>query len=197
MWHAGVVHVTPAEVFAERVQNREPAFLPTHDGTCRVLLIANQQAPPQCAPPVDPLPAECRRPDAMCYAVMDGDSSRYVPAPSNGFFYRVAEPSWPVGGPLAAGIRRVLREADPSARVWRVDSPRRWRERFLTADIAVVLVSTEAAVIHVARMTEAARRELAVDPTLRVVPLIAADDTHDVAAVHSNFAVIVSRRAGR
>jgi hypothetical protein len=196
MWQAGWVHVTPAEVFAERTQGREPAFAPSHDGSCRVLLIANQQAPVQCAPPTEPLPSWCRYTDALCYAVSNGETARYVRAPMNGFFYRAAEPSWPAGGPLALGIHRVLRAADPTVRVWRVESPRRWRERLTDASIGVVLTSPEVTVIHITRLSDSARRTIASDPNVRVVPLIPSAGASEDAVALSNLAVIIRRRAG-
>jgi hypothetical protein len=160
MWDAGWVRVTPAEVFAERAQHREPASVPSHDGSCSVLLIAEQQAPIECAPPAAPLPAACRAPGAMCYAVMRGEDARYVPASNNGFFHMAARRSWPAGGPLAAAMRRVLKEADASARVWRAEDPRRWRDEFPDTDIAAVLGSDRAVVVYVARATETALPQL-------------------------------------
>jgi hypothetical protein len=192
LWEAGLVHVTPAEVFAERTQGREPAFAPSHDGRCRVILIANQQAPVQCAPPTEPLPSSCRASGAMCYAIAEGDRWRYVSAPANGFFYQVAEPSWPAGGPLAAGIHRVLHDANPAARVWRAENPRRWRERIGDADIGVVLSSPGVTVIHIQRLSEATRLRLVDDRTVTVTPLIASG-TADLPSALTNVAVVIRR----
>jgi hypothetical protein len=196
LWDRGWVHITPAEVFAERTQGREPAVVPSHDGSCRVLLIADQQAPAQCRPPTEPLPSWCRQPSALCYAVADGLGARYVRAPMNGFFFRFADRSWPAGGPLAAGIHRVLREADPQARVWRLDNPRRWRERLGSAEIGVVLATPDVTVIHVLRVAESARQVLAADQDLRIVPLITRADAGN-AEMWTNLAVIVKRDGGR
>jgi hypothetical protein len=196
VWDRGWLYATPAEVFAERTQGREPAFLPSHDGGCRVLLIADQQAPAQCPPPTEPLPSWCRQPSALCYAIVTGDRARYVRAPMNGFFFRFADWSWPAGGPLAAGVHRLLREADSHARVWRLDNPRRWRERLGNADIGVVLTTPNVTVIHVLRVTESARQALAGDEGLRIVPLISSADTGS-AGVWTNLAIIVKREAGR
>lgn len=190
MWDAGLVHVTPAEVFAERTQGREPAFAPGHDGSCRVLLIAEQQSPVQCRPPVESLPSWCRGPAAMCYAITDGNSARYIRAPANGFFYRAAEPSWPAGGPLAGAMHRVLREADPNERVWRVENPRRWRERLAGADIGVVLSTADASVIYIPRLTEAARAAM-IATGMTIVPLLTGGSSN--AAPLSNLAVVVPR----
>jgi hypothetical protein len=185
MWSAGWVQVTPAEVFAERTSGREPALLPTQDGGCRILLIADQQAPASCAPPTEPLPSRCRAAGAMCYAIVAGDTSRYVPAPNNGFFYRVADASWPAGGPLAAGMHRVLREADPAARVWRLENRMRWRDRLPGLDVGAVLRSGDIAVIYIPRATDEARRALAADGH-QVIPLIPPAET-------SNLAVVIRR----
>lgn len=182
LWSSGWLHVTPAEVFAERTQGREPAFVPAHDGTCAVLLIADQQAPVQCVPPMESLPAWCRGPGAMCYAIRDGDDRRYLPAPTNGFFYMVTQPSWPAGGPLAAAMHRVLRDADPNADVWRVDNSRRWRERLPGADIGVVLSAREATVIHIARTTDDTRRAME-NAGLTVVALLEGTNTDNLAVV--------------
>jgi hypothetical protein len=187
MWSRGWVHVTPAEVFAERSQGREPALAPSHDGRCRILLIANQRAPVQCAPPVEPLPAWCRGTPSMCYAVAEGDARRYVPAPANGFFYQAAEPSWPAGGPLATAIHRVLRDADPHAQAWRVDNSRRWRERFAGADVGVVLSTLDATVVYIMRLSEDSRRRLSEDPALDVVELLGPD------APLTNLALVIRR----
>jgi hypothetical protein len=183
MWNSGWVHITPAEVFAERTQGREPAFAPSHDGHCRVLLIADQQAPIHCAPPVDPLPASCRAPGAMCYAVTALDSYRYVTAPGNGFFYRVAQPSWPAGGPLAGAVHQVMRHANVNTRTWRVDNSRRWRERFEGADLGVVLSSPETAVIHVLRLSADARARLDADGEIQVVELQSGSPLQNLALV--------------
>ena len=182
LWSTGWMHVTPAEVFAERTQGREPAVAPAHDGTCHVLLVADQQAPVQCAPPLQPLPAWCRGSGAMCYAIGQGQEARYIPAPTNGFFYRVAQPSWPAGGPLAAAMHRVLRDADPEARVWRVDNARPWRERFVGADIGVVLSAPSATVVHLLRTTEDARRTME-NAGLTVVPLLGGARAENLAVV--------------
>jgi hypothetical protein len=188
-WAAGWVHVTPAEVFAERTQGREPAVAPSHDGSCRVLLIADQQAPVQCAPPVEPLPAWCRGAGAMCFAIVGADGARYVRAPQNGFFYQVATATWPAGGPLAAAVQRVLHDADPAARVWRLDNPRRWRERWRGAEINVVLSRPGVSVVHIARATDAARRALDEDAGLQVIELLPARQP-DAAALLTNLAVV-------
>jgi hypothetical protein len=195
-WEAGWVHVTPAEVFAERTQGREPASAPSHEGGCEILLIANQQAPVQCAPPREPLPSWCRGADAMCYAVVAEDgAARYVRAPQNGFFYRAAEPAWPAGGPLAAAIHRVLREADPSAGAWRVENPRRWREGLSGADIGVVLSRPGVSVIHILRASDSARRALADQAELQVITLLPGRAPVEETTL-TNLAVI-ARRPGR
>jgi hypothetical protein len=130
----------------------------------------------------------------MCYALIEDDKVRYIPAPANGFFYRVAEPSWPAGRPLAAGIGRVLQEADPEARAWRVDNDRRWRERLAESDVGVVLQSPRATVVYLRRTSERERRVLEADETLRLVPLlrevVPGDDRH-----LQNLALIVRRAA--
>jgi hypothetical protein len=195
VWQSGWMHVTPAEVFAERAQGREPAFAPSHDGSCRILLIADQHAPVNCPPPVEPLPAWCRQPSAMCYALVAADTVKYVRAPVNGFFYRVPEFSWPAAGPLAAGVHRVLREADPGARVWRVDTPRRWRERF-GVEVGVVLTTPNVTVIHIPRVAEHVRQTLAADESLHLVPLILEPWVMG-REQWTNLAVIVKRESGR
>jgi hypothetical protein len=189
MWNAGLVHATLAEVFVERTQGREPAVAPAHDGTCGVLLIADQQSPVQCPPPVEPLPSSCRRPGAMCYAIVEPHGARYVTAPNNGFFYNVAQTSWPAGGPLAAGVNRVLREADPGARAWRLDNPRRWRELFPGAEIGAVLRGSDVIVIHITRASEEARQAIAANASYRLDELIPS-------AQLTNLAVTI-RRTGR
>jgi hypothetical protein len=185
MWSRGWVQVTPAEVFAERTSGREPAVLPTHDGACRILLIADQQAPASCVPPIEPLPSRCRAAGAMCYAIVDGESSRYVTAPGNGFFYRVADTSWPAGGPLAVGMHRVLRATDPTARVWRVENRMRWRDRLPGVDVGAVLRSGDVAVIYIPQASDEGRRALLADGQV-VIPLIPP-------AQSSNLAVVIRR----
>ena len=182
LWSLGIVHVTPAEVFAERVQGREPAFAPTHDGSCHILLLSHEQSPPQCAPPVDPLPAWCRGTGAMCYAVVERERVRYVPAPQNGFYYQVAAPSWPASGPLASNVRQLLQEVDPTARVWRVDNPRRWRDRFPGVEIAMVVRSAKVAVMYVARASEDGYRVLAAQGDT-IVPLLPSSERTNLAVV--------------
>jgi hypothetical protein len=197
MWQKGWVAATPAEVFAERSQGREPATAPAHDGTCHVLLIADQQAPVQCAPPVAPLPATCRGPGQMCYAVMDDEQVRYVPAPTNGFFYQVAQPAWPAGGPLAAAVHALLRQADPNARVWRVENARRWRERLAGADVGVVLSSPAAVVIHITRTTRAAAETIEQDLGVRLSPLLPGSGTESESSLLTNIGVVIPRSGGR
>jgi hypothetical protein len=182
MWRRGLVHVTPAEVFAERAQGREPAFAPGHDGTCSVMLIADQQAPAQCPPPAAPLPAWCRGTGAMCYAVVDNGSAHYVPAPVNGFFYRAAPQSWPAGGPLAAAMSRVMREASPSTRAWQVDNSRRWREIFADAALGTVLTSPEATVVYVLRASDRTLRMID-DQGWTVTPLVGESPTDNLAVI--------------
>jgi hypothetical protein len=192
MWSEGWVHVTPAEVFAERVQGREPAFAPAHDGDCSILLIVNQQAPVQCAPPTQPLPRNCRQPGAMCYAMSDDSTTRYVVAPTNGFFYNAAEPAWPAGGALAQGINQILRDADAPTRVWRSENARRWRERLGGADVAAVLTSDRATVVYVAR---AAPESLAAIESLdgRVYTLIPFGPLDRARSPLTNLALVLSR----
>lgn len=186
LWSRGWVHVTPAEVFAERSQGREPALAPGHDDRCGVLLIADQRAPVQCVPPVEPLPSWCRDTGAMCYALPAGEGRTYVRAPANGFYYQVAEPSWPAGGPLAEAIHKVLLDADANARIWRVENSRRWRERFAGADLGVVLSTSDVFVVYILRLSQETRRRLEEDPTLSVVQLL----NHDSA---TNLAVVLPR----
>jgi hypothetical protein len=193
MWARGWVHATPAEVFAERTGRREPAFAPSHEGECRVMLIADQHAPVECRPPLEPLPANCRRPGAMCYGLDRGDRMRYVTAPTNGFYYNVAEPSWPAGGPLAAGINRVLREANPSVRVWRLDSSRAWRDRLAGADVGAVLVSPRNVVLYVTRVSGDALREFVSEGNAQVYSLIPFG-VLDLGAPHfTNVAVVLQK----
>jgi hypothetical protein len=187
LWSRGWVRFTPAEVFAERSQGREPAVAPGHDGRCDVLLIADQRSPVQCVPPIEPLPAWCRSSGAMCYALPDGEGRRYIRAPANGFYYQVAEPSWPAGGPLATGIRKVLLGADSNARAWRVENSRRWRERFAGADLGVVLSTPDVFVAYILRLSWETRRRLEEDPTLSVVQLL-----NDDSAL-TNVAVVIPR----
>jgi hypothetical protein len=193
MWSRGWVHVTPAEVFAERVSGREPAFAPTHDGTCRVLLLANQQAPVSCAPPIEPLPASCRSDGSFCYAVTDGERARFVVAPANGFFHNVAEPSWPAGGPLAIGVHRALREADAEARMWRVEDSRAWSARMSGAEIGVVLSTSRATVVYLRRVNADLVRQVAEAEAATVMTLIPNAPAEYSSPVLTNVAVIVVR----
>jgi hypothetical protein len=195
VWQKGWMAATPAEVFAERSQGREPASTPAHDGTCHVLLIADQQAPVQCAPPVAPPPAACRVAGAMCYAIMSDEDVRYVPAPANGFFYQVAQPSWPAGGPLAHAVHALLRQADPNARVWRTDNVRRWRERLVGADIGAVLSSPNAVVIYITRTTRAAAQTIEQDLGVPLSPLLPATDAES--PLLTNIGVVLPRSGGR
>jgi hypothetical protein len=151
IWDRGWLQVTPAEVFAERSQHREPASIPSHFGACRVLLIASQQIPVNCVPLAQELPAYCQRPGALCYAIADGDRTRVIAAANNGFFHFPAEPSWPASGPLASGLRQVLTRIDPIAHVWRSADPRPWRERLRGAEVGVVLRSGDATFVYIAR----------------------------------------------
>lgn len=182
MWRSGIVHISPAEVFAERTQGREPAFVPTHDGTCRVLLIAEQQAPAECPPPAEPLPGSCRAPGSMCYAVTDGSGTRYAAAPMNGFFHRAAPQSWPAGGPLAQAIGGLMTDVSPSTRVWRVDNSRRWREVFAGTALGMVLSSPDATIAYVLRGNERMARRVA-DEGWTVVPLVGESTLDNVAVV--------------
>ena len=193
MWGRGWVHVTPAEVFAERASGREPAFAPTHDGACRVLLIANQQSPVTCAPPAESLPGSCRGGGSFCYAVTDGEEARFVLAPANGFFYNVAEPSWPAGGPLAIGVRRALREADAEARVWRVEDSRAWAARLSGADVGVVLGSDRATVIYLQRVSADALRTVAAEDETHVMALIPYAPAEYSSPMLTNVVVIVAK----
>lgn len=193
MWRRGWVHVTPGEVFAERTQRREPAFAPAHDGECGVLLIASQQAPGACAPPSAPLPPGCREADALCYAIASGAGTRYLQAPNNGFYYHVAAPSWPAGGPLAAGLQRAMDAADPDVQVWRVEDARPWRERLPGADIGAVLASDRARVVYLTRASRASLDAMAGEATIRVVTLIPFGAVDAAAENMSNVALLMSR----
>jgi hypothetical protein len=180
MWRRGWVHLTPAEVFAERAQRREPAFAPGHDGSCRVLLIADQQAPAQCAPPVEPLPRWCRGAGSMCYAVVTNGASHYVRAPVNGFFYRAAPQSWPAGGPLATAMRRVMHDASPSTRVWRIDNSRRWRELFAGAALGLVLSAPDTTIVYILR-ADGDARALIEKQGWNVIRLVGESETDNIA----------------
>lgn len=193
MWRRGWVHVTPAEVFAERTQRREPAFAPAHDGECGVLLIANQQAPAACAPPLAPLPPACREPDALCYAVASGAGTRYLRAPANGFFYHVAGPSWPAGGPLATGLQRAMDAADPEVRVWRVEDARPWRERLPGANVGAVVASDHARVVYLTRASRASLHPVAGDATVQAVTLIPFGGVDATAEELTNVALLMRR----
>ena len=193
MWSLGWVHATPAEVFAERTQGREPAFVPSHEGDCKVMLIADQRAPVHCLPPTVPLPTRCRQSGAVCYALDESGHSRYVTAPTNGFFYNAAEPSWPAGGPLATGMNQALREADPAVRVWRLDAARTWREALGGADLGAVLSSSRVVVIYVTRASGAALRAFVSDRGARVYSLIPFGAPDLDAPQLTNLAVVVQK----
>jgi hypothetical protein len=87
----------------------------------------------------------------MCYAVANGERTHYVSAATNGFFHSAAEPAWPAGGPLAEGLNRVLREADPARRVWRRDPVTKWNAAFPNAQIGAVLRGADAVVVYLTR----------------------------------------------
>jgi hypothetical protein len=167
LWHAGLVHVSPAEVFAERAHGAEPAVLPTHDGDCRVLLIAHGQSPVHCIPPADPLPPACR---ALCFAVVSGEGTRYLPAADNGFVHALAPVSWPAGGPLAAGLRRLLADHAITERVWRVDDIEPWRTRF-GEDLRLVLRASNVVLGYLPEVSPATLERLQADLRTALVTL--------------------------
>jgi hypothetical protein len=154
MWQSGWLQLTPAEVFAERTQRREPATVPSHDGECRVLLIAGQQQPIECVPYSDALPLHCRRAGSMCYAFVVPDRRHVIAAPNNGFFHVSAAPSWPASGPLAAGVRELLIGIDPTAQVWQPGDPRPWRDRLRGADVDVTLRHGRSTFVYIPRTNE-------------------------------------------
>lgn len=176
MWRGGWLHATPAEVFAERSQHREPPLIPARYGGCDVVLISDLQWPLQCVPPDAEMPRQCRPPYSMCYAVAQGEATRILPTSFNGFFYSLAVPSWPATGPLASGVRALLRELDAGSREWAVEDARRWVEFAKDVEVAVVLRRDAAIFLHVARTGD--------DPELRLVaPGFAAASLHTLIPV--------------
>ncbi len=161
MWRAGWLHLTPAEVFAERTQHREPPSVPSHDGRCSVVLMADLQWPLQCAPPDEEMPRECHRSSSMCYAIAWGSQTRFLPASFNGFFYIPAVPSWPATGPLAGAVRALLSELDAGSREWRVESARRWIESARNVDVQAVLLRNMTLFLYISRTGD--------DPELRLL----------------------------
>jgi hypothetical protein len=130
LWSRGWLHLTPAEVFAERTAHTEGPALPLADETCGVALVWDLQSPVACSPPATPFPSECTGVDGFCFAIWRDDAVEVIHAPYNGFFFRADARSWPAAGPLASGVRSVLLALDSDNHRWEVADERRWvRER--------------------------------------------------------------------
>jgi hypothetical protein len=72
LWsHAPHWYLPAAEVFAERVSHREPAYLPVALPGCATVLIIDGRWPAAC-PPVAPAPDACLGPNRLCYATSAG-----------------------------------------------------------------------------------------------------------------------------
>jgi hypothetical protein len=156
VWARGWLDATPAEVFAERSQHREPPFVPMALDDCDTVLISELQWPLQCVPPDAVFPPHCQRAGSMCYAVSTSDGrTRIIPTANNGFFFFPAVPSWPAAGPLAAGVRTLLLELDPPSREWTIESPGRWIERATDADVVTILRRDAGVLFYVARTGQA------------------------------------------
>jgi hypothetical protein len=151
MWSAGWVHVTPAEVFAERVQGREAPSLPLAYDNCRVVLMSDGQWPITCVPPPGGVPRSCLRAGAMCYGVSTRDTTRVIATANDGFFFTPAVPSWPADGPLARSIRAVLLDTDGSGLDWRVEPVRQWLARSQDATVETILRRDRAVFVFVPR----------------------------------------------
>jgi hypothetical protein len=152
VWQAGWLDVTPAEVFAERSQHREPPSVPMAVGGCDVVLVSELQWPLQCVPVDAVFPAACHRAGSMCYAVSSGEQgTRIIPTPNNGFFFFPSVPSWPATGPLATGVRTLLLELDPHARQWGIEPASRWIERATDADGLIILGRERGVFLYISR----------------------------------------------
>ncbi len=151
LWSRGWLHVTPAEVFAERTAHAEPPALPIADEDCRVALVWDMQIPITCVPPAAPFPAACEGVDAFCVAVARDDGARVTRAYYNGFFFTPDPRSWPADGPLAASVRAVLLSLEAGTRRWESDDARRWVRENRSVEVRAVLQRPGRVFIHVAR----------------------------------------------
>jgi hypothetical protein len=157
VWAGGWLDATPAEVFAERWQQREQPFVPMALDDCESVLVFELQWPLQCVPPDAVFPAHCQRAGSMCYAVSASDGrTRIVPTANNGFFFIPAVPSWPAAGPLAVGIRTLLLELDPTSREWTIEPHGKWIESARDADVVAILRRDRGVLLYVARTGPAA-----------------------------------------
>jgi hypothetical protein len=139
LWSRGWLHLTPAEVFAERTAHSEGPALPLADETCGVSLVWDLQSPVACIPPATQLPSECAGVDGFCFAVSRDDAIGVIHAPYNGFFFRADARSWPAAGPLASGVRSVLLALDSDTHRWEVANERRWVRDRREVDVRAVL----------------------------------------------------------
>ena len=151
LWSRGWLHLTPAEVFAERTAHTEGPALPISDQACGVTLVLDLQSPVSCVPPATEFPAACRGVDGFCFAISRGNTVQVIRAPYNGFFFRPDTRSWPAAGPLAAGVRSVLRALDSDTPRWQIGDEKRWVHEKRAADVRVVLERPQRVFLYIAQ----------------------------------------------
>ena len=151
VWSRGWLHLTPAEVFAERTAHAEAPALPIADPSCATTLVWDMQSPVSCVPPVIELPTACEGVEGFCYAISHGHSVRVIRAAYNGFFYRTDPRSWPAAGPLAASVRSVLLALDSDTHRWEIADERQWVHEKRAVDVRVVLERPGRIFVYIAR----------------------------------------------